>query len=371
MDQVRAALLVEDAPVTGAGVTIAVLDTGVDTDHPDLQEAVDSGESRSFSLRGDLTDRHGHGTHVCGIIAGSGAASEGRLRGIAPGARLIVFKVMEGREGSDMDVPAGVAAALDAGAHIINYSAGQRGPHVGPWKWPFELGFRDETFRQAATEGVLCVAAAGNEGHWQGSSVPGTVIRPANLPSVLCAGSTTDRTAVAEVSGRGPVYIDNRLRPNEVGRFTLGEPGVIERPYRKPDVVVPGEHVGASRGSPLGTISTRSREALHVHPLTPDDPDDPYGRLGGTSQATAVVTGMAALAMEYARRVGLELGPTPGATVMAILSKSAVRLDVGDSTDFGHGFLLWPSIQALIEDCAEDPSKRDAVFMGPGLQLLL
>lgn len=131
------------------------------------------------------------------------------------------------------------------------------------------------------------------------------------------------------------------------------------------------EHIGSRPGHSVGPISTRSSEALHVHPIVPDDPDDPYGRLGGTSQSTAVVTGMAALAIEYARRVGLELGPAPGAAIMAILSKSAVRLEAGDSLDFGHGFLLWPNIQALIEDCAEDSSKGDAVFMGPGPQLLL
>lgn len=269
MDAVREALLVNDAPVTGEGVTIAVLDTGVDSRHPDLVHAIDQQASRSFSLRADLNDRHGHGTHICGIIAGSGSASAGRFRGIAPGARLVVFKVMEGQGGIDLDVPAGVAAALDAGADIINYSGGQRGTHRGPWKWPFDLGFRDETFRQASTEGVLCVAAAGNEGHWNGSTVLGTVIRPGNLPSILCAGSTAGRATVSAISGRGPVYIDDRLRPNEVAPYILGEAGVIERPYPKPDIAVPGESPASRPGNCMGPRSTRSRDALHVFPSIP------------------------------------------------------------------------------------------------------
>lgn len=92
--------------------------------------------------------------------------------------------------------------------------------------------------------------------------------------------------------------------------------------------------------------------------------------MAGTSQATAVVTGLAALAIEYARRTGLELGPNPGAAVMAILAKSAVPLDAGGPLNYGHGLLLWPTIQAIVEDCAEDSARRDAVFQGPALQLL-
>lgn len=90
MDQVRAAVLAENPPVDGEGVTVAVLDTGVDPDHPDLVHALDRASSRSFSFRPDLQDRHGHGTHICGIIAGSGAASAGTYQGIAPGVRLVM-----------------------------------------------------------------------------------------------------------------------------------------------------------------------------------------------------------------------------------------------------------------------------------------
>ena len=93
--------------------------------------------------------------------------------------------------------------------------------------------------------------------------------------------------------------------------------------------------------------------------------------MSGTSQATAVVSGLAALTIEYARFIGLDLGPAPGASVMAMLTKSAMRLSAGGTIDFGHGFLLWPNIRALVEDCAQDSAKRDAVFQGPALRLLL
>ncbi|MCX4460798.1 S8 family serine peptidase [Streptomyces sp. NBC_01728] len=82
---------------TGQGVDVAVLDTGYDTGHPDLQGVVTS--SASFVPDEDVADHHGHGTHVASTIAGNGAASGGREKGVAPGVRLHVGKVL-GNDGS-------------------------------------------------------------------------------------------------------------------------------------------------------------------------------------------------------------------------------------------------------------------------------
>ena len=82
-----------EAGLTGTGVTVAVLDTGVDATHPDLAGRV--AEARNFSETPEATDTVGHGTHVASIIAGSGAASDGRYRGVAPDATLLIGKVCE------------------------------------------------------------------------------------------------------------------------------------------------------------------------------------------------------------------------------------------------------------------------------------
>lgn len=256
MDVVRRTVLAEDSDADGTGVVVAVLDTGIDVEHEDFRGRIDLERSRSFTLMNDLADRHGHGTHVAGIIGGSGTASHGRYQGIAPGVTLIVMKVVEGDEKFDINVTAAVDAAIELGVDIINYSGGQRVPFRPPWKWSFEVGPRDQAFNDAAEAGILCVAAAGNEGLWHGKVEEGSVIRPGNLPSVLCVGATVGDERVSPTSGRGPVYVDSALKRGDVEPLGLGEDRVLRRKYLKPDVVAPGGYrvKRDDRTYDLGTI---------------------------------------------------------------------------------------------------------------------
>ncbi len=375
MDEIRRILHCDSAPVNGSGVRVAVLDTGVDVEHPDFRRCLARSESTvtCMTFSGELADVHGHGTHVAGIIAGSGEASGGRYRGVAPGVELVVIKVSDRGSGFGGDVAAGVLHALEVGVDIINYSGGQAAIGRGPWKWPQKLSKRDEAFRYASDRGVLCVAAAGNEG-----PDPGTVIRPGALPEVLCVGATAPPTYhVAARSARGPVYIDSTLPKNQVARADPDYDQLIT--VRKPDVVAPGgsaltpheydsEPLIGDAIIPFGPVSARSRRGKFLG-IDPGDPACLYMRMSGTSQATAVVTGLAALLLDAGRRAGADLGDNQGLALREILKDAARPLTVGTHDDYGHGALIWPNIVATLDDFIREPVCRERILKGPQLRL--
>ncbi|WP_405640082.1 S8 family serine peptidase [Streptomyces sp. NBC_00019] len=110
-----------EAGFDGTGVKVAVLDTGVDETHPDLagQEITE----RNFSDSEDSVDRNGHGTYVASTIAGTGAKSQGRYKGVAPGARILAGKVLDDAGfGWDSDIIAGMEWAVAEGADVVNMS---------------------------------------------------------------------------------------------------------------------------------------------------------------------------------------------------------------------------------------------------------
>jgi hypothetical protein len=105
--------------------------------------------------------------------------------------------------------------------------------------------------------------------------------------------------------------------------------------------------------------------------VRPEEPDYPYARLGGTSQVTAIVSGLAALTLQYARKLGLDWGGrNPAECLKRLLCHSAARMDVGDSRNFGHGKLIWPKLAAGLEDCTNNDDLRERVFDGAQLKLI-
>ena len=141
--------------IDGQGITVAVLDSGIDKNHPDLIGKVVA--EKNF-LADEITadDLLGHGTMVAGIIAGSGAASNGKYKGIAPGAKLISVKVIDGKgDGKVSDIIAGIEWAVYNGADVLSLSLG--GINLGETNPPITMAADN-----AAGAGVVVCVAAGN-----------------------------------------------------------------------------------------------------------------------------------------------------------------------------------------------------------------
>jgi subtilisin family serine protease len=261
--------------LTGEGVRVAVLDTGVDTDHPDLAGKV--AVARDFSGKGTVEDGNGHGTHVASTVAGSGAASGGRYRGVAPDATLAVGKVLDDYgDGSFDTIIAGMQwAAAEARADVVNMSLGGYGSD-GTDPLSTAVGALTREY------GTLFVAAAGNDGadEW--------VSAPAAATEALAVGSVSKSDLPSEFSNRGP---------------RIGDGAV------KPDLAAPGEGIVAAwpagvppRGEPVG---------------------EAYQRLDGTSMATPHVTGSAALLAQ------LHPGWGPGELKDGLMSTAVEVADAG------------------------------------------
>ena len=150
----------------GTGVTVAVLDTGVDVNHPDLEGQID--DTASFVPGEAVADINGHGTHVAGTIAGTGEASDGDYNGVAPGADLIVGKVLGGADGEGQDswVLAGMEWAAESGADVVSMSLGDTMPSDGTDPMSQAVDALSEQYD------TLFVIAAGNAG-------PETISTPA------------------------------------------------------------------------------------------------------------------------------------------------------------------------------------------------
>ncbi|HEU4946638.1 MAG TPA: S8 family serine peptidase [Kribbella sp.] len=226
------------AGLDGRGVNVGIIDTGIDATHPDLTGKVVA--ARNFVAAGepgggnpdDATDRHGHGTHVASIVTGSGAASDGRYKGVAGGARLIIAKAL-----SDVGSGAnsGIIAAMEwqaatQRARIVSMSLGG-GPTDGTD--PMSQAVNDLSERY----GTLFVIAAGNAGPGAG-----TVAAPGAASAALTVGAVDGADRMAVFSSRGP---------------RLGSDYAI-----KPEITAPGVRIVAARaagtllGSDLGPYYT-------------------------------------------------------------------------------------------------------------------
>ena len=263
----------------GSGIIIAILDTGIDYNHPDFY--FPNGTSKIIAMESfveypedeidDPYDYYGHGTHCASIAAGTGAASNGIYKGVAPGAALVIAKVLN-REGWGYSswIIEGIEWAVSQGVHIISMSLSGE-PTDGTDPLSMKCNW-------AVDQGVTVVVAAGNFGDYWGVGTPGVAEK------VITVGASDDYDKIADFSSRGPT-----------SGYLL-----------KPDVVAPGVSITAAY------------------------PGGGYETFSGTSMATPHVAGLAALVLQ-------RYGPLSPKDVKNIIASTAVFLPGYDVFTQGAG----------------------------------
>jgi serine protease AprX len=304
----------------GSGVGVAVIDSGVNATHDDLSARAGIA-SRVVSFvdfvngRAVPYDDFGHGTHVAGIVAGDGYDSEGAQAGIAPGAHLVVLKVLDATgRGRISDVIAALEYAVskkdELHIRVVNLSVA-----TGVYE-SYDTDPLTQAAKRAVEAGLVVVAAAGNNGRGQtGLAQYGGITAPGNAPWVLTVGAsshmgTVDRAddTMAAFSSRGPGAIDLRAKPD------LTAPGVGTE-----SLADPASALYASPGAKLiaGTVPTSYF---------------PYMSLSGTSMSAPVVAATVALMLQANPAL------TPNA-VKAVLHYTAQPYPGYDALTQGAGFL--------------------------------
>jgi serine protease AprX len=301
--------------VNGTGVGVALVDSGI---YPGADFA---GRIKGFydytklgrsnqPTQPDPYDDLGHGTHIAGLIAGSGAATNYMFQGVAPNANLVVFKVLDKNGAASTST---VIAAIEyiiahrrtLGVQIINLSLGK--PITAPAKFDPLV----QAVEQASARGLIVVVAAGNGGPGYGS-----VNSPANAPSAVSVGVADGKTTVTRsddyvrsFSSRGPTWYDG---------------------FAKPDVVAPGVNL-FSDASPGSTLVTST------NPVFPQQTVEGVNLLdlSGSSMSAAVATGVLALEVDANAHQNRE--PLTPNAAKAILEYTAIPVANADYLTQGAG----------------------------------
>jgi serine protease AprX len=314
----------ETLGLTGAGIGVAVIDSGITNWHNDLTDPSASGNypwgNQRVAAFVDFVneqaspyDDFGHGTHVAGIIAGNGTDSNGQKAGSAPGASLVVLKVLDAQGAGSISR---IIQALDwvlvnhaaYNIRVVNMSVGAKITE-SYWTDPMTIAVK-----RVVDAGIVVVAAAGNRGsNDAGQPQWGAIGAPGNAPWAITVGAsstmgTPERgdDTMARFSSRGPTFLDWSA---------------------KPDLVAPG--AGAvSLAAPGSTLVTAKPMAL----LPGSTGATEYLSLSGTSMATPVVSGVVALMLQANPSL------TPNA-VKAILQYTAQEYPDYKPLEQGAGFL--------------------------------
>jgi serine protease AprX len=285
---------------TGQGVTVAVLDTGIDN-LPDFSGRLAGGVDLTNG-NAPFQDSYGHGTFVAGLIAGNGASSKGKYSGEAPGAKLVSIKVA-GADGTTHlgTLISGLEWAADHrsdyGIKVLNLSLGLQ-PISSTVTNPL-----DQAVEAVWKSGITVIASAGNAGPFNG-----TILSPGDDPLVITAGALDDMTTAT-------------VTDDEMNDFSSAGPTSPDG-WVKPDLVTSGRSV-VSLAAPGSTIYNNY----------------PSGRIGranfvgsGTSFSAAIASGAAALVLSA------NPGLTPNQVKARLLANTSPG-PAGNPFIDGHGAL--------------------------------
>ena len=274
--------------ITGTGVTVAVVDSGLWSQHGPDQSPPGETASRIIAQYDVLSastlsaatslvsansasanDLYGHGTHVTSIIASSGVATTGNYQGVAPGVNLVAVRVLDGNGvGTYSNVIAGIQWVIAQKARynirVMNLSLSAP-PHSFYWQDPL-----NQAVMAAWNAGIVVVVAAGNFGPG-----PQTIGVPGNVPYVITVGAVTDNY--------------HPMQPSQYKLASFSSTGPTYEGFVKPEVVAMGGHILAYAPN-NGTLAEE-------FPQWVDMPYDDF-TMSGTSMATAVTSGVVALMLE-------------------------------------------------------------------------
>ena len=257
--------------VTGAGVTVAILDTGV-ADVSQFKKDNDNGSKivawKDFIEKAkNPKDPNGHGTHVAGIIANGQQGNDGEYNGMAPDANIAAVRVLDPTgAGTYESVINGLQWVIQNketyNIRVVNMSLVS--PAVAPY-WADPL---DQAVTAAWANGLVVITAAGNSG-------PGalSISVPGNNPYAITVGAFTDN------------YTPSNWDDDYIPDFSAAGPTLDG--FAKPDLVAPGGHI----------VSTMKQNSALAAQYPENQVKNDYFKMAGTSQAAAVVTGIAALAI--------------------------------------------------------------------------
>ena len=304
----------------GAGVGVAVVDSGITAWHDDLTVA--NGQGQRVTHFVDFVngytqpyDDWGHGTHVAGIVAGNGFDTNGTRNAIAPGAHIVALKALDAQGNGTIST---IIAAIDYAVankdalniRVINLSLGAAVTES------YNSDPLTVAAKRAVDAGIVVVAAAGNKGKGaNGLPLYGSIGSPGNAPWVITVGASSSNGTVrrqddtiAQFSSRGPTRFDYAA---------------------KPDLVAPGLGI-VSLADPLSSFYATKTDYLLQGKVSPGY--TPYIALSGTSMATPVVAGTVALMLQANPNL------TPN-LVKGILQFTSQEYPGYDALTQGAGFL--------------------------------